>query len=153
MTGSGRLRSPQNTRRFWAVLLLVLVLLPPLPSLSQKHFLVMEAVENAFNNGDFSYLEQALEKKISVYFEAPFQLNGYVRRERFIDYFNRQFTLFEFQRLEWRAKDTSRTLGVQSLNVVLKNKRSEKVVYYKFILFLRKVNEEWLIYYLKGQNI
>lgn len=133
--------------------LALLLLLPPLPCGSQTHFLVMESVENAFNNGDFYYLKPGLEKKISVYFEAPFQLNGYVRRERFIDYFNRKFTLFQFQRLEWRAKDTSRTLGVQSLNVVFKNKRSEKVIHYKFILFLRKVNEKWFIYYLKGQNI
>jgi hypothetical protein len=42
---------------------------------------------------------------------------------------------------------------VQSLALVLKDKRSEKTVYYKLIFFLAKKDNEWKIYYLRGLKI
>jgi hypothetical protein len=120
-------------------------------------YLLMKPIEKAIISGDFSGFKAISKEKISVNLEAPFDLNGYLYMDKFIEDFNRKFSHFETKRNEWSSIQLEEEYAVQSLNLILMDKRSEKNVYYKFIFFLtkeiKKTKQEWKIYYLRGLKI
>jgi|GEM_PF-635285 len=121
-------------------------------SAMSDQFLLMEPIRDALNNGDFSHLRKISEERISVNFEPPFDLKGYVSIDKFIEDFSPGYSLYRTVRIEPSSQQIEENYAVQSLNVILKDKRSEKDIYYKFIFFMRK-RVEWKIYYLRGLKL
>ena len=115
-------------------------------------FLLMEPIGESLETGDFSRFRDMSEEKISVNFEPPFDLKGYVTIDKFIDDFKSAFSRYQVTRTEWTSKQIEENFAVQSLNVILKDIRSEKDIYYKFIFFMKK-KAEWKIYYLRGLKL
>lgn len=117
-----------------------------------QQFLLRQPIQRAIETGNFSALEAICQEKVSVNFEEPFALNGYFRRAPFIDAFSRRFARFEVKKFEWLTRQIEENFAIQSLNLILKNRRSEKLVYYKFIFFMTQ-DKTWKLYYLKGLRI
>jgi|GEM_PF-1840938 len=136
-----------------ALLLLILVMVPA--SFTQtddvKHYLLMQEIQEAFNNA--MRFKSISEARVSVNLDSPFNLHGYFLIDKFIDDFARKFSGFETLDMEWVSIQLEEQFAVQSLALILKNKRSEKTVYYKLIFFLAKKDKEWKIYYLRGLKI
>ncbi|MDQ1354353.1 MAG: hypothetical protein QG657_4662 [Acidobacteriota bacterium] len=121
-----------------------------LSSQSTDQFLLMQPIENAVRSANFSQFKGISAKKISVNLEAPFDLRGYMFIEKFIEDFSEEYAPYKAERIEWSSKQIDENYAVQSLNVVLKNKRSRQEIYYKFIFFMKKNIQQWEIYYLRG---
>jgi hypothetical protein len=134
------------------LLSLAFILNPSQDTDKTEHYLLMQPIAEAINTGDFSHFKEISEDKISINFEPPFKLKGYVTIHRFIDEFSAIYALFKADELEWTSKQIGENFGVQSLNVILRNRKSEKEIYYKLIFFMKK-EIEWKIYYLKGLKI
>ena len=136
------------------VLLLLIFMIAP-PAFAQtddvKHYLLMQEIQEALKNA--KVFKSISETKISVNLESPFLLHGYFPIDKFIDDFTQVFSRFETQGIEWVSIQLEEQFTVQSLALVLKDKRSEKTVYYKLIFFLAKKDNEWKIYYLRGLKI
>jgi hypothetical protein len=120
--------------------------------LALKTFLLMEPIQTAFETGDFSNFRQVCSDRISVNFEEPFLLNGYFSRDKFIYEFSGQFSEYEIGKIEWSSMQIQDPFAVQSLNLVLKHRRSGRIIYYKFIFFMTR-DQEWKLYYLKGLKL
>jgi hypothetical protein len=125
--------------------LLILILLV-------QQFLLRQPIHQAIETSNFSSLKMICQEKISVDFEEPFSLNGYYTRGKFIDDFSSQFELFEVKKFEWLTRQIEEKFAIQSLNIILKNRRSGKLVYYKFIFFMTQ-DKTWKLYYLRGLRI
>jgi len=123
------------------------------PLFPQEHYLLKNQIEAIFNTGDYSLFKSISLERISANFDPPFELKGYIYIDKFIAEYTQRFTQFEAQGIEWSSLQMDGRYAVQSLNLILRNRRSEKVVYYKFILFLVKNKQEWKIYYLRGSNL
>ena len=136
-----------------ALLLLILAMVPASFPQSEdvKHYLLMQEIQEAFNNA--MLFKSISETRVSVNLDSPFNLHGYFLVDKFIDDFARRFSGFETLDMEWVSIQLEEQFAVQSLALILKNKRSEKTVYYKLIFFLAKKDEEWKIYYLRGLKI
>jgi hypothetical protein len=135
------------------IFLTSMLLSSPLPaSDGSGHYLLMQPIEDAVRSGDFSYFKGISQGKISVNFEAPFGLTGYIFIDKFVEDFTGAYALYKAERLEWSSKQIDGNFAVQSLNVILKHTRSEKELYYKFIFFMKK-KAKWKIYYLRGLKI
>lgn len=117
-----------------------------------QQFLLRQPIQQAVSTGDFSFLESICQPRVSVNFDEPFDLNGYYRRRQFVEFFAGQFSNYEVKKLEWLTRQIEEKFAIQSLNVILKNRRSEKLVFYKFIFFMSK-DKKWELYYLKGLRI
>ncbi|MCP4220772.1 MAG: hypothetical protein GY765_39455 [bacterium] len=63
-------------------------------------YLLMQPIHDAITSGDFSRFTHISAKRISVNFEAPFQLSGYLPTNKFIDDFSPVFALFEREKIE-----------------------------------------------------
>jgi hypothetical protein len=136
---------------------------------AQEQYLLMKPIGSAVNSGNFGSFKDICQEKISITLEPPFKLNGYFYTEKFIEDINHTFKNYKTIRIEWASKQIEDRFAVQSLNVILKHKRSEKTVYYKFIFFMNKGmasptekgmtgdasqnQQEWKIYYFRGLNI
>jgi hypothetical protein len=144
---------PGSTKRFILALLLTVLLMVP-SSFAQtdgSHYLLMQKIQDALKN--VRLFKPISEVKISVNLDSPFKLHGYFHIDKFVDDFTLKFSGFETLEIEWVSKQLEEQFAVQSLVLILKNKRSEKTVYYKFIFFLTKKDKEWKIYYLRGLKI
>ena len=117
-----------------------------------QQFLLRQPIQMAIESGDFTHLEAICQEEVSVNFEEPFNLNGYFSREKFIAGFSGQFSKYELRKFEWLTRQIEEKFAIQSLNVILKNKRSEKLIYYKFIFFMTQ-DKTWKLYYLRGLRI
>ena len=120
--------------------------------LFSQQFLLRQPIQVAIESGDFSQLEVICQKKVSVNCEAPFELNGFYSRQKFIAGFSEQFSKYELKEFEWLTRQIEENFAIQSLNLILKNKRSEKLIYYKFIFFMTQ-DKTWKLYYLRGLRI
>ncbi|HLP48744.1 MAG TPA: hypothetical protein VK469_22580 [Candidatus Kapabacteria bacterium] len=120
-----------------------------LPSESTGQFLLMQPIENAIGTGNFTQFKEISAKKISVNLESPFNLRGYIAIAKFIEDFTGEYSPYKAEKIEWSSKQIDGNYAVQSLNVILKNKRSRQEIYYKFIFFMKR-NVQWEIYYLRG---
>jgi hypothetical protein len=145
-----------NTKHF-LLLLIFSLMAPALPAAQETgefdEYLLMKPIQDAFNTGDFNKLKEHSLHRISINFEPPFELNGYFYIDAFIEDFSREFAQFETNTIDWSSRYQEERFAVQSLNLVLKNKRSERTINYKLIFFLTKVDQEWKIYYLRGLKI
>ncbi len=117
-----------------------------------QHFLLMQPIQNAVKNGDFSGFKTICKEKISINLEKPFFMNGYFYSEKFIDDFCIKFSEYKTQRIEWSSKQIEVDFAIQSLNLALKNKKSGRIVLYKLIFFMTR-DKEWKLYYLRGLRI
>lgn len=117
------------------------------------HYLLMEPIQTAMMKSDISLLKSKSQHRISVNLEPPLELNGYLYFDKFTENFSQKLSEFDTQKIEWSSRQLEEKYSVQSLNLTLKNKRTEKYIHYKFIFFLTKVKQEWKIYYLKGLTI
>ncbi len=146
-----------STKPFISVLLLwiLLILVMVSSSFAQtddvKHYLLMEEIKDAIKN--VKLFKSISTAKISVNLESPLILHGYLPIDKFIDDFALEFSRFETLDIEWVSIQLEEEFTVQSLALVLKDKQSEKTVYYKLIFFLVKKDKEWKIYYLRGLKI
>ena len=131
-----------------------------------QHYLLMQDILNILGDGDFIRFKDICEEKISINFEPPFELYGYLKISEFVHDIKPMFSQFETEHIEWVSKQLEEQFAVQSLNIILKNKRSEKNIYYKLIFFLTKKTtyynffffsikkgEEWKIYYIRGLKV
>jgi len=116
------------------------------------HYLLMQPIEDSIRTGDFSHFKEISKEKISVNFEPPFDLQGYVFIDKFIEDFSSKYAQYKVEKIEWSSKHIEENFAVQSLNVILKDTRSKQDLYYKFIFFMKK-NIKWKIYYLRGLRI
>lgn len=124
----------------------------PGQSSSSEQFLLRQPIQQAFETGDFSSVRAVCQESVSVNFEPPFSMKGYFHRDKLIDLFSRQLADYTINNLEWLTRQMEEKFAIQSLNLILKHNRSEKLVYYKFIFFMTK-DKTWKLYYLKGLNI
>ena len=113
----------------------------------------MQPIRDSIRTGDFSHFKGISHARISVQLEPPFELGGYVPIAKFIEDFSSEYSLYKAERIEWSSKQIEENYAVQSLNVILKNKRSEKEIYYKLIFFMKKRLKQWKIYYLRGLRL
>ena len=111
----------------------------------------MQEIQDALKNAKL--FKSISEAKISVNLESPLLIHGYFPIDKFIDDFTLEFSGFETLGIEWVSIQLEEQFAVQSLALELKDKRSEKTVYYKLIFFLAKKENEWKIYYLRGLKI
>jgi hypothetical protein len=152
---------PGRKKRYFIFVPVFFLLALLLPAAEAEEYLLMESIQDAFQTGDFNSLKDESENKVSINCEPPFKLNGYIYIEKFIDDFSGKFAQYETDEIQWISRHWEEKFAVQSLNLKLKNKRSEKTVYYKVIFFLKKVKttaktkviKEWKIYYLRGLRI
>lgn len=135
----------------FTLILILAVLLSFAQNEGLEHYLIMQKIQDALEN--VILFKNISEHKISVSLDPPFELYGYFYIDKFIDDFSLKFSELEIQEIEWVSKQLEEQFAVQSLTLLLKNKRSEKNVYYKLIIFLAKKDEEWKIYYLRGLKI
>ena len=146
---------PQHRVKRCILVLLMLILVMVPSSFAQKdeteHYLLMQEIPKALQN--VMQFKPISEAKISVNLDSPFKLHGYLPIDKFIDDFTLRFSEFEILGNEWVSRQLEEQFAVQSLALILKNKPSEKTVYYKLIFFLAKKDEEWKIYYLRGLKI
>lgn len=115
-------------------------------------FLLMKPIDESLEKGDLSGFKSICEEKISVNFEEPFHFNGYFYIDQFIELFASKYEEFKVNKKEWSSKQIEDKFAIQSMNLVLKNTRSDRIIYYKFIFFMVKI-KEWKIYYLRGLKI
>jgi hypothetical protein len=120
--------------------------------LVMKTFLLMGPIQTAFESGDFSHFHRICKPKISVNLEEPFGLNGYFFSDKFVHDFSGLFSHYEIGKIEWSSMQIQDDFAVQSLNLVLKDRRFERLVYYKFVFFMTR-DQEWKLYYLKGLRL
>jgi hypothetical protein len=139
-------------RATFLILLIVLLVRVPM-GFAQEQYLLMKPIGSAVKTGNFEYFKDICLEKISTKFEPPFEINGYVYKEKFIEDISEKFSRFETIRVEWASNQMGNNFAVQSLNLMLKDRRTEKNVYYKFIFFVTKKDKAWKIYYLRGLNI
>jgi hypothetical protein len=119
---------------------------------SSESFLLRRPIQQAFETGDFSLVRAVCQERVSVNFEPPFSMNGYFHRDKLTDRFSRHLADYSIENLEWLTRQVEERFAIQSLNLVLRDNRSEKQVYYKFIFFMTK-DKTWKLYYLKGLKI
>jgi hypothetical protein len=131
------------------------------PTDEEEEYLLMKPIQDSLNTGNFNHLKNHSENRVSINCELPFKLDGYIYIEKFIDDFNRKFAQYETNKIQWVSRHMEEEFAVQSLILILKDKQSDKIVYYKFIFFLKKEKilvkteeiKEWKIYYLRGLRI
>lgn len=151
----------KGKKRYSRLLLAFFFMALVLPAVESEEYLLKKSIQDSLYTGDFNHLKNHSENKVSINCEPPFKLNGYIYIEKFIDDFNGKFVQYETNKIQWVSRHLEEEFAVQSLNLILKDKRSEKTVYYKFIFFLKKekiitktkVTKEWKIYYLRGLRI
>lgn len=135
-------------RMLTAVLLLPLFF--PLMLTSQEQYLLRKPIQEALETGTFTAFTEICQEKISVNFGIPFELSGYINRDKFIEDFSSLFSGYQTLEIEWASQQIEIPFAVQSLNLKLKNKQSDKTVYYKLILFMIKKDQKWEIYHCRG---
>ena len=117
-----------------------------------QFYLLAQPIEDSIQQGDFKVFVDICTEKVSVNLEPPFLLKGYFFKEKFIEKFTKEFSQFKVEKIEWISLQVEEKFAIQSLNVILKNFRSGKITYYKFIFFLTK-KEQWKLYNLRGLKI
>ena len=120
---------------------------------AQDQYLLSKPIRSALMDGDYSVFKGICTIKVSTNFESPVELTGYIYKEKFIEEFAHRFSRFTVLRIEGGVQQIESTFAVQSINVMMKHKRTDKTVYYKLIFFMTKIEQEWKIYYFKGLRI
>jgi hypothetical protein len=146
-------RLPRMRMRVWLLLAILAAAASYTAAQEFDTYLLMRSIEKALTAKDFTLFRESSTERISVNLEPPFDLHGYYYIDKFIQDFTGKQAQLETQKMVWVSKQLEEQFAVQSLNLILKSKRSDKTVYYKLIFFLTKKNQEWKIYYLRGLKI
>ncbi len=115
-----------------------------------QHFLLMQPIEQILESRDFSIFNQICGDKVSVYFENPIFLRGHFQTPEYIEKFSKLFSEFQMVRKEWSSQQVGENYAIQSLNLILKSKKSDKSFFYKFIFFMSR--DEVEIFEFDGKN-
>ncbi len=123
-----------------------------------QHYLVMQPVQEAIQNGRFAALAPICRPSVVVSLEEPLAIRGALGREQFIDEFSDRFVALKAIELEWSSLQVEGNNAVQSLNLILSRRFSGARIYYKLILFMSSdtipgKEKEWKLYYLRGLKI
>ena len=118
--------------------------------LFSQHYLLMDPIGKAVEDGQFEQFENISTKQIIVNMESPLQLTGDFKKNRFVKKFRSVMDYFAVEKSEWVSKHIWEDYAVQSMNLIMKNLRSGENEYYKFIFFLKRVQGDWKLYYLRG---
>ena len=124
-----------------------------------QHYLVMQPLQEAIQNGRFDALAPICRQRVVLNMEEPLALQGTMSKEQFIEDFSSRFASLEPEKIEWSSIQAEENIAVQSLNLILKKRFSGARVYYKLILFMRAdpfhepKEKEWKLYYLRGLKI
>ncbi len=110
----------------------------------------MDPIREAVKDGKFEGLEKITTQNLIVNLEKPFGLSGDFINIRFIRRFGNIMKYFHVESSEWVSKHIWEDYAVQSMNLILKNRKSGDNEYYKFIFFLKRIKGEWKLYYLRG---
>jgi hypothetical protein len=123
-----------------------------------QHYLVMQPLQDAIQNGRFEALAPICRQRIVLNLEEPLALRGAMSREQFIGEFSTRFAALQAEKIEWSSLQVEENIAVQSLNLILKRRFSGSRVFYKLILFMNSDKspdreKEWKLYYLRGLKI
>jgi hypothetical protein len=123
-----------------------------------QNYLVMQPIQEAVQNGQFSALGPICRQRISLNLEEPFSLSGFLTSGQFIEEFSARLANLETEKLEWSSLQVEENIAVQSLNLILINRFSGLRIFYKLILFMNadysnEQEKEWKLYYLRGLKI
>ena len=123
-----------------------------------QHYLVMQPLQEAMQNGRFEALAPICRQRIVLNLEEPLALRGAMSREQFIGEFSARFAALQAEKIEWSSLQVEENIAVQSLNLILKRRFSGSRVFYKLILFMSSDpspdrEKEWKLYYLRGLKI
>ena len=103
-----------------------------------QQVLLMHPIEKAVQSGDFSGFKKICKAKISTNLENPFQLKGFFYIGKFIEEFSARFLQYKVKKREWISLQIDGDFAIQSLNLVLKSKRTERPIFYKFMFFMSR---------------
>jgi hypothetical protein len=120
------------------IILILLILVQFSVAQQKKPVLLRQSIQKAIKTENLKNFESICKRKVSIHFEEPFSLNGYFYRNNFVDVFFKKFYQYQVRNLEWSTKQIEENFAIQSLNLVLKHKKSEIVIYYKFIFFMTR---------------
>ena len=115
-----------------------------------QHFLLMQPIEQSLESRDFSIFKQICGDKVSVYLESPIFLRGHFQTPVYIEKFANLFSEFQMIRQEWSSQQVAENHAIQSLNLILKSKKSDKSYFYKFIFFMSR--DEVEVYKFDGRE-
>ena len=137
--------------------LLLLLAVTQVTQVSQN-YLVMQPIQEAVQNGQFSALGPICRQRISLNLEEPFSLSGFLTKGQFIEEFSARWANLETEKLEWSSLQVEENIAVQSLNLILIHRFSGLRIFYKLILFMsadysHEQEKEWKLYYLRGLRI
>ena len=103
-----------------------------------QQYLLMQPIQKSLITGNFSEFQQICRSNISVNIEIPFQLKGYLYIGKFIEEMSSKFLEFNTKRMELSSQHIEDNFAIQSYDLLIKNKKSEKVYLFKFIFFMSK---------------
>lgn len=123
-----------------------------------QHYLVMQPLQEAIQDGRFSAMAPICRPRIVVNLEEPLAVQGAMGREQFIGEFAGRFAALQAEKIEWSSLQAEENIAVQSLNLILRQRFSGARVFYKLILFMNNDiasdgKKEWKLYYLRGLKI
>lgn len=114
------------------------------------HFLLMEPIEQAIQTGSFQAFLPILSGRVSLHLDKPFDLYGYVDASTFKAEFERSFSAYKSEHIDWISKQIDGDFAVQTLNIIMWNPGARLRVYYKLVFFLRREGGQWRLYHLRG---
>lgn len=112
------------------------------PVWATDQYLNRQDLEDIIIKGEYKKFMDISLEEISVNFEAPLEIKGYLHTDKFVHRFEKLFSNFIVNEVKWRAVQIEERFAVESFDLVITNRRSEKTVYYKVILFLKRVDKE-----------
>lgn len=115
-----------------------------------QHFLLMQPIEEALKAGSLRQLAPMMTARISLHLDRPFNIFGYYQSESILEAFEKSFSPYETERLEWISKQIDGNYAVQTLNLILWDSGTAVRVYYKLVFFLRREGGQWRLYHLRG---
>jgi len=139
--------------RMWLTALAVVLCVTAPGGFAQEQYLLSKPIRSALIDGNFSVFKDICQEKVTTNFEPPMDLTGYIYREKFTEVFAQMFSQFEVLKLEGGVQQIESSFAVQSINLMMRHKRTEKTVFYKLVFFMAKIEQEWKIYYFKGLRI
>ncbi len=115
-----------------------------------QHFLLMQPIEEAIRAGSFQQFSYTITPRISLHLDKPLNIFGYIGAHQFIAEFEKSFSPYRTERLEWISKQIDGDFAVQTLNLILWDVGASNRIYYKLVFFLRREGGQWRMYHLRG---
>jgi len=117
--------------------------------LSTQKFLLMEPIEKAFLQKEFSSLNQICNEQLLLEFDYPQSVSGNYALPRAIKILQRLFKDYSLKEFFWGAMHVEADIAVQSLNLIINRKSSSFSAELKLIFFMRR-DQQWKLFLIKG---